>query len=735
MGKVRNLEIAQGYLDLVRRMNTLSDQVKDNLHSQPGASVQAHLELRSLLKKVQDAQGAAEGAAPQLVYTLERQSKDIYNGITKALEGDLQRTLEEMKWPSKELNLLSNVCEKWSTQVRLLLELQDPDLIAAFADRDTSNPSPAAEPVVLLPLEVMVQPLAARFRYHFYGERPTNRLDKPEYFLNHILDLLDRHSGFMSDMLDPILDERAATFESLEVIYTDAVSTFITALLPMILAKCLSFLPQISQQPQLLSHFIHELMAFDTAIRDTWGYVPIPRMLADWRGVTWIILNTHGYFGPWLAVEKDFALSRYKTIRDAPDSGDIDFDADSTQTKPTKGAIRVNDLLETITDRYRGLSSFSQKMRFLLDIQLSIFDDYHNHLHGALQAYLVSSHTAGRLLHGQSEADAFGLKGLESLTKIYGSAEFLERKMSDWSDDVFFLELWDELQYRAKANSSGNASVGTDLRVDEVASKTSDTIRSNGPDSDADADDGGLFDQTALAYRRLRDRSEEEILRAFDVNLRAAIDPYAKYAQWSSLAATPSDSASMSPSPSLDGFFQTTSVLLGFLADTLAPGSLRRITRRYCASVQRRIFDNVLMYHTFSAAGANQLKRDLSAIEESIERSTKLRGVVGGSMKRLEDAVFLLSLDAATTANASIEDGDEDGWGFDEEEAGPPTENAPAVSAGNDFVEKEWGLWDAEKLIFESNEAARKALADMGLYHLSEAEARNVLKRRVELNG
>merc|ERR1712000_785688 len=128
----------------------------------------------------------------------------------------------------------------------------------------------------------------------------------------------------MSDMLDPILDERAATFESLEVIYTDAVSTFITA-----------------------------LMAFDTAIRDTWGYVPIPRMLADWRGVTWIILNTHGYFGPWLAVEKDFALSRYKTIRDAPDSGDIDFDADSTQTKPTKGAIRVNDLLETITDRYR----------------------------------------------------------------------------------------------------------------------------------------------------------------------------------------------------------------------------------------------------------------------------------------------------------------------------------------------------------------------------------------------
>jgi hypothetical protein len=219
------------------------------------------------------------------------------------------------------------------------------------------------------------------------------------------------------------------------------------------------------------------------------------------------------------------------------------------------------------------------------------------------------------------------------------------------------------------------------------------------------------------------------------VNLRAALDPYAKYAQWSSLAATPSDFASMSPSPSLDGFFQTTSVLLGFLADTLAPGSLRRITRRYCASVQRRIYDNILMYYTFSAAGASQLKRDLSAIKESIEKSTKLRGVIGGSMKRLEDAVFLLSLDAATIVNASSDDGDEDGWGFGEEEAGPSTEVAPAASTRNDFDEKKWGLWDAEKLVFQSNEAARKALADMGLYHLSEAEARNILKRRAELNG
>ncbi len=35
---------------------------------------------------------------------------------------------------------------------------------------------PADKP--LLPFEVLVKPLALAFRYHFEGDRPTNRVDK-----------------------------------------------------------------------------------------------------------------------------------------------------------------------------------------------------------------------------------------------------------------------------------------------------------------------------------------------------------------------------------------------------------------------------------------------------------------------------------------------------------------------------------------------------------------------------
>ena len=736
MSKVRSLEVAQSYLEMVQQMNTLSYQTRENLAQQTDVSVKAYNRIRGLSRHVLEAQTAAEGAAPQLVYMFEQQSREMYGTVKEALEKNLRSTLEQMKWPGKELKLLGSVRQKWEQEVRLLLDLQDPDLVAAFANTDIRSRSSAPDPVVLLPLEVMIQPLAIRFRYHFYGDKPTNRLDKPEFFLTHILDLLERHGDFMSNLLGPILDDRAMASEALESIYTDGLSAFITALLPTVEAKCLSFLPQISQQPQLLSHFIHEMMAFDSALRDSWGYVPIPRMVMEWKGLTWRILNTHGYFGTWLKVEKEFALDRYRDIRDASDSNDIDYDSEYAQTKPTKGATRVNDLLETITDRYRDLSSFSQKMKFLLEIQLSIFDDYHSHLHGALQAYLVSSHTAGRLLQGQSESDAFGLKGLESLAKVFGTAEYLERKMADWSDDVFFLELWDELQYRAKANTGTDASLGADLHIDDVAEKTSAAIRSNGNDADdADSDGSGLFDQTAAAYRRLRERSEEEMQRFFDVNLRAALRPYTRFAQWSSLAETPSDMLAMAPSASLDSFFQTTSALLGYLARVLAPGSMRRVTKHYCSVLQKEIYDNVLMHHTFSASGAGQLARDISEIKATIDKHSRLRGASGGSLRRLEEAVSLLSLDASGAIGEGAGGADEDGWGFEDNDDGNGDTSWETAAENDGGNGKELlGLWEAERLIFQSNESARKALGDMGLYHLSEGEARNILKRRVELS-
>ncbi|KAI5284110.1 hypothetical protein KEM55_001208, partial [Ascosphaera atra] len=141
---------------------------------------------------------------------------------------------------------------------------------------------------------------------------------------------------------------------------------------------------------------MHELMKFDDEIRNTWDYTPDPYSGESWKGLTWEVLVKGGWFPRWLNVEKEFALSRYQEIIDAPDSGELDYDSvEPNTTKPTKAAIRVNDLLETITDRYKPLASFSQKLRFLIDIQISIFDMFHIRLREGLEAYLAMTSTIG----------------------------------------------------------------------------------------------------------------------------------------------------------------------------------------------------------------------------------------------------------------------------------------------------------------------------------------------------
>ena len=640
-----------------------------------------------------------------------------------------------MGWPSKDLELSDSVLARWTEQVEALLDLQEPDIDAKTTE--ISNLTSPPDPMVLLPLEIMLKPLELRFRFHFFGNKATNRLDKPEYFLSHVLDLLETHNAFMLDYLQPILDERSRAVDSDETSYTDATSAFITALLPMVSAKSLSLLSQISSKPQLLSHFIHELMSFDSTLRDSWAYAPL-RHFSYWKGMTWYMLTTHGYFSTWLRVEKEFALSRYKDIRDASESNEQDFDSTGPGTTvPTKGAIRVNDLLETVTDRYRSLSSFSQKLRFLIDIQLAIFDDYHQHLHASFQSYQVNSTLAGKLVQGtgskdDSKTDVSGLNGLKSLSKVFGSAEYLERKMSDWSDDIFFLELWDELQDRARGNTGVSGSVGRGLNTKEVASRTSNSIAAGTRDEDDGQDsEGALFDETASSYRRLRVLAEDEIGIAVKNNVRGALKAYTRASLWASLSANSSDPSQLSPTASLDGTLQVLSAQLGYLASNLATAPLRRITRQVGLTIQKEIWDNVLMRHSFSTAGVAQLQRDVTAVQDVVDSSIKAMGEAQRGMKKLSEALILLGLPIKVSHNAAAQKEDDPGWDF-EEDSGNEEELAKLEDSGEERV---WSLWEAEKRIFRSNESARDVLVEMGLETLTESDARAILERRVEIGS
>lgn len=123
--------------------------------------------------------------------------------------------------------------------------------------------------------------------------------------MSHIIGLLNTYNNFLALYLQPILTDHFRRSDlALNPTYIDSTSAFITSLLPMVRHKVLTLLPQLAHQPQLLSHLIHELMSFDTTLKDEWAYDG-GYGLEAWKGLAWEVLVKRDWFGKWLQVEKD----------------------------------------------------------------------------------------------------------------------------------------------------------------------------------------------------------------------------------------------------------------------------------------------------------------------------------------------------------------------------------------------------------------------------------------------
>lgn len=660
-------------------------------------------ELSSNLPALQD---AAEGAAPHLVDHIVDTTKQLRGRIEAAFSTQFEHVLRDMQWPTPGQTLSDEHDAAFHECVRKLLDLQKPDLEAALVSQQTTR----EPPLVLLPLQVMVKPMELVFRYHFESDKPTNRLDRPEYFLSHVTDkLLGQYADFVADVLQPILsDVFRASDLSLNPAYGDATCAFITALLPMLRNKVFTILPRAAQKPQLLSHLVHELMSFDATLRDEWNYDDGSVDGDAWRGLTYEVLATDNWFNTWLNIEKDYAIARYEKIVDAQDSKDLDYDGlPNGVTKPTKAAIRVNDLLEAITDNYRTLASFSQKLRFLIDIQLAIFDRYHERLVDHLNAYQIRNTRIGRTSKEEQLA-LQGIQGLETLCKIYGSAEYLEKAMRDWSDDVFFLDMWTELQQRA-GGSSQQATVARDMTLAKVAEVTSSSLGTEDGELN-----GAMFDETAATYQRLRVRCENIIMEVVGNQVRQFLQLYTRINPWATLSDGQKDDPP--PTAELDPLLKVLEQTFSFFSRAVGKLPLRKIARAAAHTVDEVLFDRVLLVHSFSSAGATQLMADIKAVHRVMANYVDA-SVPELALRHVSEGARLVGLPIRgnKTSLRSADDEDED----DAEDE-----------------HRQLGLWEVEKKLFEAGgDVAKACLAELGFEKLAVHEARKVLARRIELSS
>ncbi|KAI7674861.1 hypothetical protein KC322_g15565, partial [Hortaea werneckii] len=191
MARLQKLEMTAGYVELLREVDDLKAMCTEQLGKSDEAALEPYHKLQHLVTSMQPLQEAAEGAAPHLLDHTTQQVRTLRQTIQKSFAADLEQTLKKINWPKPLETVPLSVEKEWAANIGRLLDLQQPEL----EDREHAHPQklPNSDPPALLPLEVMARPLEQRFGYHFSGNKPTNRLDKPEYFLQHVLDLISTH--------------------------------------------------------------------------------------------------------------------------------------------------------------------------------------------------------------------------------------------------------------------------------------------------------------------------------------------------------------------------------------------------------------------------------------------------------------------------------------------------------------------------------------------------------------
>jgi len=380
MNKIKAVERAQNYLILLQDTEKLRAEAKSFLPQDPKGALEPYIKLKQHVLKLQDLPGQ-EGL--HLVAYAENVASSLWDDIKSTMSGELEEVLKKRKWPRVETDLQMD--EEWINCIEKLIDLQKPEI--AHTDKL----------VTLLPFEIMASIFVSEFRFHFLSFQDT----------------------------------AVAT----NLAYIDPVSALITALLPVLKEKTSQVALEAIKSPSFLSSFMSQLIAFDENLRYKFSYDG-GDVENGWSGLTAYVLDDH--FDTWFKAEKDFALERYNTIIDSQDARNIDYDyALQGKMKPTYAAVRVTDLLRSVTSQYERVRTFKHKIRFLIGIQLEILDAYHDRLRDSLQAYQSMSTTFGRTLAANKEDLAIleGTGAFEVLCKVIGSADHIVNTLKDWSNE------------------------------------------------------------------------------------------------------------------------------------------------------------------------------------------------------------------------------------------------------------------------------------------------------------
>ncbi len=341
--------------------------------------------------------------------------------------------------------------------------------VPSASDFCTAHVGPGQDGYVSLPCTfVLLEPFIQRFAYHFDSDHSSNRLDKPEWFLAHLLDLFKTHLPFWQASA-PVRD-----LYEISGYPADTEKELLNAVLGLAKGKILSSMDMLVKHPSLLAHTLFVALDFDRDLANLYhpSLGQADRLKTEQPlKIAELLLSREEWFEAWLEGERLHALDQLDDILASPDAwaiaaadGLADDERDAAdgvpassdaRQKSTTSAREIVDLLEGVTSRYAPLSSLEQQILFITRVQLPMLRQYAQRLTRSLEAFESLSSAFARHIPGgigipdasgvvgaNTDADMVrGLRGLNRLLKAFISAEYVRLALSRWSEQGLFIEI------------------------------------------------------------------------------------------------------------------------------------------------------------------------------------------------------------------------------------------------------------------------------------------------------
>ncbi|CAL1527454.1 unnamed protein product [Lymnaea stagnalis] len=594
--RVQEVQRYAHYLSALGKIEDVSSQIQASLMTESlSSAVDSFNELTSLYEVLQ-----SSSCHNLLVYV--KDTILFWNKILRdRIAIEFEEVLKVLRWPLVVTTIkapsVTNVKELKDRMGKLFKKLLNLQLPYPFIPSRSSPHNSGVHPMLLkiggikpllLPLELMLKPLRKRFHYHFYGQKQTNSLEKPEWYLTQVLTWIRDHSDFLERNIQPLLDEAGKGDICARTELT-------RGLVMLVMEKIGNDLPQLVYDEASFSHLIDEVLLFDSEVRNTYSYPPILPGCLD-------VLCLQEALTKWLLVEKKYAMQKIEQMLQSPSCWESQYKdiADLDEVKVPECAESFMTLLHTITDRYKRLPVSDAKLQFL-GLQLELLEDYRM-----------------RLVQVMKEA-ATAPTG-HVFCAVLNAVHYVVQVLGEWSELTFFLQL---LCY--KQNRSLKTTLYEPPTTKSQTSPGSRNSFSRTSGQDLDEDDNLEQVLAELPNLSLEHTVFEEINSLFEgmetdmintvcnyvfIDVQARSQSYRKD-RWISLPAPKELSTTLGLSQSACEMFLVLKDHLATMEGQLSKHLFDKFWHRLAKSIDAFILKEVIMTNHFNEGGAMQLQFDI----------------------------------------------------------------------------------------------------------------------------